>query len=117
MPGDAPRILARGRRERAATGQVADRDDLAVERDDRQLRPQPRQHAALLKPLAQRPVMCRPGGPERSARRTRLDRERTQLTFASQEARRRRDVAERQLEEQLRLAVEANDTVRQESTV
>jgi len=42
-----------------------------------------------------------------------LDRERTQLTFAAQEARRRRDVAERQLEEQLRLAVEANDALRQ----
>jgi chromosome segregation protein len=41
-----------------------------------------------------------------------LDRERLQLTFAAQEARRKRDGAERQLEEELRLAVEANDALR-----
>ncbi len=44
-----------------------------------------------------------------------LDRERMQLTFAAQEARRHRDVAERQIEEQLRITVEANDALRQAS--
>ena len=37
------------------------------------------------------------------------------LALAAQDARRRREVAERQLEEQLRLAVEANDALRQAS--
>ena len=39
------------------------------------------------------------------------------LALAAQDARRRREVAERQLEEQFRLAVEANDALRQASSV
>lgn len=42
-----------------------------------------------------------------------LQRESLQRTLVAQEARRKREVAERQLEEQLRLAVEANDALRQ----
>jgi chromosome segregation protein len=42
-----------------------------------------------------------------------LQRQTLQLTLAAQEARRKREVAERQLEEQLRQAVEANDALRQ----
>ena len=75
---------SRSRREHAAIGQVADRDDLAVEGNDRQLRPHPRQHTAFLQPLAQRSAMCRPGGPERSARWTRLDLERAREPRAAE---------------------------------